>query len=648
MKYLTMTGFTVRTASDRWMLGYEGENNSRTLQIKTTDDLTDFATVNLLIDTLDCGAMTVTTVGNFKVLSMVLTAGMLGEAGKKTCQLLMMDSEGTVIKKTNQFQMVVNTSNTVDGMAPDSPSVIIITDYIEEKVNEHINDEFLEGKINDWLNDHPEATTSVQDGSLTEAKFSNALKMKTIKEYVTPQMYGAVGDGVTDDTTAIQSAINSGKSVYFPKGTYLIDNSITLYNLSNYALNAENAIIHYTGNDYAFKIRALRYSTLFFDKIVSDNGGCIYWDGSLHDYWSQYNNIYFASFSASQTSCCVFAEQSDTCWINEIRWHNGRLVSGSVGVRLIRNTANNNMTHWNFYDVGIEGVTTGFSFESANDSNGKYISNILFVGCRTEEGFTTLISSSGRVRGVTFIECSAFPFSKISTDTNANDWVIYGIDHAFSKLVNGVWIRESRHYSLDGGVNISNNSDLNNIKEIGNYYCSSNVAAQSLSNCPTEYAFRLNVENKAGGLGASNYIYIRQTITDFNDSVYTRSLATSDGGSTWTISDWIYDGWEDVSASLTYESSTVTDGNFILLYNAKLKMVLMSGKVTVSLAAGSNKIATLPNKYRTKAYYHALTAMLGNDPGSYSCRVYGNKDIYVYSNDISSGLLQISGSWIIY
>ena len=108
MKYLTMTGFTVRTASDRWTLGYEGENNSRTLQIKTTDDLTDFATVNLLIDTLDCGAMTVTTVGNFKVLSMVLTAGMLGEAGKKTCQLLMMDSEGTVIKKTNQFQMLLN------------------------------------------------------------------------------------------------------------------------------------------------------------------------------------------------------------------------------------------------------------------------------------------------------------------------------------------------------------------------------------------------------------------------------------------------------------------------------------------------------------------------------------------------------------
>lgn len=156
MKYLTMTGFTVRTGSDRWTLGYEGENNSRILRIKTTDDLTDFATVNLLIDTLDCGAMTVETVSNYKVLSMVLTAAMLGEAGKKTCQLLVMDSEGTVIKKTNQFHMVVGMSNDIEGTVPDSERIVIITDYIEEKVDD------LLGEVGDTVNLHTEEIEEVK------------------------------------------------------------------------------------------------------------------------------------------------------------------------------------------------------------------------------------------------------------------------------------------------------------------------------------------------------------------------------------------------------------------------------------------------------------------------------------------------------
>jgi len=40
--------------------------------------------------------------------------------------------------------------------------------------------------------------------------------------------YGAVGDGTTDDTTAVQAAVNSGaSSVFFPDGTYLI-NAVSL------------------------------------------------------------------------------------------------------------------------------------------------------------------------------------------------------------------------------------------------------------------------------------------------------------------------------------------------------------------------------------------------------------------------------------
>lgn len=61
--------------------------------------------------------------------------------------------------------------------------------------------------VNAWLDAHPEATTTVIDGSLTLPKFSDTLKKQTVNYYVTPEMFGAVGDGVTDDTAAVRSAL---------------------------------------------------------------------------------------------------------------------------------------------------------------------------------------------------------------------------------------------------------------------------------------------------------------------------------------------------------------------------------------------------------------------------------------------------------
>lgn len=43
---------------------------------------------------------------------------------------------------------------------------------------------------------------------------------------VSVKEYGAKGDGVTDDTTAIQNAVNENRCIYFPKGNYIITSTI--------------------------------------------------------------------------------------------------------------------------------------------------------------------------------------------------------------------------------------------------------------------------------------------------------------------------------------------------------------------------------------------------------------------------------------
>lgn len=95
--------------------------------------------------------------------------------------------------------------------------------------------------VNNWLNDHPEATTTVQDHSLTFDKMA----IGTLG-YFTPEMFGAVGDGVADDGQSIKQAI----------------------------LNAgENGII-YLGDDKIYNIGSNEFTLLNGQKVIG--GGTLY------------------------------------------------------------------------------------------------------------------------------------------------------------------------------------------------------------------------------------------------------------------------------------------------------------------------------------------------------------------------------------
>ena len=49
-------------------------------------------------------------------------------------------------------------------------------------------------------------------------------KTELLRDYVSVKEYGAKGDGSTNDTAAFQAAINTGREVYVPSGTYIINN----------------------------------------------------------------------------------------------------------------------------------------------------------------------------------------------------------------------------------------------------------------------------------------------------------------------------------------------------------------------------------------------------------------------------------------
>lgn len=85
-------------------------------------------------------------------------------------------------------------------------------------------DEQTEQAINKWLDDHPEATTTVADNSLSIVKM-----IKGTLGYVTPSMFGAAGDGVTVDNAALNDCfafcVANNLMCFGEYKTYLIDNS---------------------------------------------------------------------------------------------------------------------------------------------------------------------------------------------------------------------------------------------------------------------------------------------------------------------------------------------------------------------------------------------------------------------------------------
>lgn len=64
--------------------------------------------------------------------------------------------------------------------------------------------------------------------------------------YQNVKWFGVKGDGVTDDTDAIQLALNSNIPLYFPEGTYLISESLML---NNAVILGQNATIKMAGNN---------------------------------------------------------------------------------------------------------------------------------------------------------------------------------------------------------------------------------------------------------------------------------------------------------------------------------------------------------------------------------------------------------------
>lgn len=115
-------------------------------------------------------------------------------------------------------------------------------------------DEQTNSAVTNWLNEHPEATTTVYDGAINEKKINANFLLWIKKDYVTPEMFGAQGDGIKDDSDAFQKCIDSGKPInLLPSKEYLIKKTIKIIDRVNFAVEGNYSKINFSC-DYLFEI----------------------------------------------------------------------------------------------------------------------------------------------------------------------------------------------------------------------------------------------------------------------------------------------------------------------------------------------------------------------------------------------------------
>ncbi len=85
-------------------------------------------------------------------------------------------------------------------------------------------------------------TTKIANIPLTKLPDNLNNSDNTVLYWQNVKAFGAKGDGTTDDTKAIQDAINAGMHIFFPVGTYIVD-QITISNVNGYVIWGYGATI---------------------------------------------------------------------------------------------------------------------------------------------------------------------------------------------------------------------------------------------------------------------------------------------------------------------------------------------------------------------------------------------------------------------
>lgn len=288
-----------------------------------------------------------------------------------------------------------------------------------------------------------------------------------LRESVSVKDFGAVGDGVTDDTAAIQLAIDSGaKCVLFVAGTYKVTAQLTL--VTGQTLRGQGAYV----------TTIIAAASTNFEYLAYNSGGSgINISGITFDA-NQVNRV--ASLTTRAVGLLLTGVTD--CHIADCTFQNaiGSASIPGIGCAIGGTSTRCSINNCRALNCGIVGKAADGFFMSASDS---LISNSIAYNCN-DTGFAVESTSNSGIVGCVADTCScgAALTNAINTDTYGN-------------YINGLTVN-NWNAAVTGGIQIGN--PLNT---------STGVQYDTLVNAVVIRA------NTGGGYGTGPAILVRSTGT---------------------------------------------------------------------------------------------------------------------------------------
>jgi len=241
----------------------------------------------------------------------------------------------------------------------------------------------------------------------------NETLQTTLRRFaVTPEQFGAAGNGSTDDTVNIQKALDASLFVYFP-GNYYISDSLALRTGHRIDLSPTTTIRQYTVNKSGF------VCTTINSVVINLNGGTIYGPGGWNNggTWTgnQGNEVYRGVRFTGCQRCAIYGPGKVVNW-------------GNAGIAVLGGSDNT------VDGVNIEGVNGYASVTSGGvpvtiPADGNF-TNAVYIANDTTHG----TANNTRVQNCTISGSAQGVLRELVSATNAPTQPTYLLDNTFRSI----------------------------------------------------------------------------------------------------------------------------------------------------------------------------------------------------------------------